>query len=355
MAAKKIRIGIAGAQWVGNRHAEAFRTIPGVELAAVADVDDQARMETQKAHGIAQGYADYVDMIKQGGLDAVVIALPTWMHAQASSRALRAGLHVLCEKPPTSNVAEMKRVARVAEATGMTYMFARQSRFNPGVLASRAAVRAGKLGTIYHGEAVWARSRWNALADPGWRMDSARGGGVLLDLGVHVIDEVWFCMGCPRPVEVSAGLHAGFRHFSKDPGRYTADDCATGLIRFENHATLAFLVTFALNGLPPGDRQPDGDPVTPQDWRAKVIYGSKGGLRTDSGTLIKGGCNDISAEMLPRTSTYSEFQGQARAFVRSIRSGSTPVSSAGQAVMIMQMLEAAQRSADKGKAIRIRH
>lgn len=347
MAAKKIRVGVAGARWVGGQHAAALRAIRGVDLAAVADIDDNAREEFRKKHGIAQGYEDYADMIKLGGLDAVAIALPTGMHAEACSRALRAGLHVICEKPPTSNVAEMKRVARIAEATGLTYMFARQSRFSPGVLASRRAVRAGKLGRIYHGEAVRVRSRWRELADPGWRMDRDSGGGVLLDLGVHAIDEVWFCMGCPRPVEVCAGLHAGFRHLAKEPKRYTADDCAAGLIRFEDDATLAFLVTFAVNGLSPGDGGRDG-------WGSSVVYGTKGGLRTGTGTLITGGSNDISAKELPRTARCSDFEGQAREFIRAVRSGSTPISSAEQAVMLMQILEAAQRSGDKGKAVRIR-
>ena len=351
MASKKIRVGVAGVRWVGDQHASALSKIRGVELKALADINESALVEAQKKHEVEQGFTDYNDMIKSGELDAIAIALPTGMHADACCRAMRAGLHVICEKPPTSNVAEMKRVARVAKETGMTYMFARQSRFNPAVLASRQAVKAGKVGKIYHGEAVWVRSRWGVLANPGWRMDRNGGGGVMLDLGVHVIDEVWFCMGCPRPVEVSAGLYAAFKHFSKKPKQYTADDCAAGLVRFENDVTLRFLTTFALNGLPPGTREaPENGPP---NWGARVIYGTKGGLQTSSGTLIAGGCNDLSAKKLPRTSKYGDFEGQAREFIRAVRSGSTPMSSAEQAVMLMQILEAARRSADKGKAVHI--
>ena len=351
MSTRKIRVGVAGVRWVGDQHASALGKIRGVEVAALADINESALAEARKKHGVEQGFADYNDMIKSGGLDAVAIALPTGMHADACCAAMRAGLHVICEKPPTSNVAEIKRVARVAKETGMTYMFARQSRFNPGVLASRKAVKAGKLGKIYHGEAVWVRSRWGVLANPGWRMDRNGGGGVMLDLGVHVIDEVWFCMGCPRPVEVSAGLYAGFKHFSKKPKQYTADDCAAGLVRFENDATLSFLVTFALNGLPPGGELPrEGTP----NWGSRVVHGTKGGLQTSSGTLITGGCSDLSAKKLPRTSKHGDFEGQAREFIRAVRSGTTPMSSAEQAVMLMQILEAARKSADNGKAVRIR-
>jgi len=352
MAVKKVRVGVAGVRWVGDQHASALSRIRGVELAALADINPDSLDGAKKKYGVDRGFADYNEMIKSGGLNAIAIALPTGMHADACCRAMRAGLHVICEKPPTSNVAEMERVARVAKETGMTYMFARQSRFNPAVLASRKAVKAGKLGRIYHGEAVWVRSRWGVLANPGWRMDRNGGGGVMLDLGVHVIDEVWFCMGCPRPVEVSAGLYAGFKHFSKKPKQYTADDCAAGLVRFENSVTLRFLATFALNGMPPGSKELP-DKGTP-NWGRRVIYGTKAGLDTSSGTLITGGCNDLSAKGLPLTSKYSGFEGQAREFIRAVRSGSVPMSSAEQAVMLMQILEAARRSADKGRAVRIR-
>jgi predicted dehydrogenase len=335
---------------VGNQHATALRAVPGVVLAAVADVDERARQEAGQTHSVSRLYGDYRDMIAAGGLDAMAIALPTGMHAEACCAALRAGLHVLCEKPPTSSVAEMKRVKRCADDTGLTYMFGRQSRFSPGVLASRRAIAAGRLGRVYHGEAVWVRTRWGALSQAGWRMDRKRGGGALLDLGVHAIDEVWFCMGCPRPVEVSAGLHAGFAGFSSAPELYTADDCAAGLLRFENGATLSFLVAFALNALPQGVKCAEGKPP---EWGHRALYGSRGGLLTGIGTLIRGGLDDLASAELPRTARHAPFEGQAREFIRAVRTGSAPLSSAEQALMLMRMLEAARRSADLGRAVRI--
>jgi predicted dehydrogenase len=335
---------------VGNQHATALRAVPGVVLAAIADADERVRHEAGQTHSVSRLYADYRDMIAGGGLDAVAIALPTGMHCEACCAALRAGLHVICEKPPTSSVAEMKRIKRCADDTGLTYMFGRQSRFSPGVLASRRAVAAGRLGRVYHGEAVWVRSRWAALSQAGWRMDRTRGGGVLLDLGVHAIDEVWFCMGCPRPIEVSAGLHAGFARFSAAPKLYTADDCAAGLLRFENGATLSFLAAFALNGLPQGVKCADGKPC---EWGHRAIYGTGAGLLTGSGTLIRGGPGDLVSADLPRTARHAPFEGQAREFIRAVRTGSTPLNSAEQALMLMRMLEGACRSADLGRAVRI--
>jgi predicted dehydrogenase len=181
-------------------------------------------------------------------------------------------------------------------------------------------------------------------------MDRKRGGGVLLDLGVHAIDEVWFCMGCPRPIEVSAGLHAGFARFSPTPEAYTADDCATGLLRFENGATMSFLVTFALNGLPQGVKSAEGKPP---EWGHRAIYGSRGGLLTGSGTFIRGGPGDLVSVELPRTARHAPFEGQAREFIRAVRTGSTPSNSAEQALMLMRMLEGARRSADLGRAVRV--
>ena len=183
-------------------------------------------------------FDDYRQMFGACDLDAVCIGLPTWMHAPVSQEAVQLGLHVLCEKPPSNDATELMPVTQLAETKGLVYMFVRQSRFTSQLMEGRRLVQAGELGDVYYAETRWIRTRWCSAR--GWRHDKAKGGGVLLDLGIHAIDNVWFMMGCPRPTEVMAGLYCTFSDLAPPEQTYTADDAACGFVRFENGCTLAF-------------------------------------------------------------------------------------------------------------------
>ena len=141
-------------------------------------------------------------------------------------------MHVLCEKPPSNDATELIPVTQLAASKGLVYMFVRQSRFTAQLMEGRRLVQAGALGDVYYAETRWIRTRWCSAR--GWRHDKAKGGGVLLDLGIHAIDNVWFMMGCPRPTEAMAGLYCNFAHLAPPEQTYTADDAACGFVRFEN-------------------------------------------------------------------------------------------------------------------------
>jgi predicted dehydrogenase len=213
-------------------------------------------------------------------------------------------------------------------------------------------IAAGKLGEVYHAEATWIRARWPRAATLNWRVEREHGGGVLLDLGVHVIDEVWFCLGCPKPVEISANLRGAFRRFSSAPDRYTADDGAAGLIRFENGVTLSFRVAFCLN-----TAGPDGGGEIPKDgaeWRSVCIYGTHAGIDMGRGLFVDGGVRDVRTRPIRPVGKRPEFESQAREFVRAVRSGKPPISSASEGTALMKMLAAAVRSSDRGRSVRVR-
>lgn len=348
---KKLHVGVAGCRWVGRCHAEGFSRRKDVELTALADQDADIRNDVGNTLGFKQTFEDYKQMIRGADLDAVVVALPTFMHFEACMTALRAGCHVLCEKPPTSTLAEMTGIAGEAEKRGLVYMFGRQPRFSPNVQAARRLVARSVLGDVYHAEASWVRARWRGLAGRSWRLDRKLGGGVLLDLGVHAIDEAWFCMGCPKPVEISAGMHTAFRRFAGHRASYTADDAAAGFVRFANGATLSFEVTFALNT--PG---PDGlDQYTNKtpEWGSTRLYGTKAGLDVKRGLLTTGGLDGVSVRPITAKGSTPVFEAQAREFVRAIQTGRPPLNSADQAVLLMRMLDAARRSGDTGRSVGI--
>jgi len=350
--AKRLRIGFMGATWPCRSHAKGFAALPGAKLAAVAEPDRGKRRAFRDAVGPLREFDDYRAMIEADGLDAVVVGLPTGMHFDATRASLEAGLHVLCEKPPTTNCREMIRVARMAKRKRLAYMFCRQPRFTPQSLAARRLVAAGRIGEVYHAEARWYRARGIPLGAGGWFVNRAKGGGVLLDLGIHAIDNAWFVMGCPRPVEAFAGLHCAFSHLAPKGVEYTAEDAAVGMIRFENGATLDFTVTFALNTAGPDAANVNGS--ARPEWGEVRIYGDKGGVDVTAGKFVAGRRRNVKVSALPiPAKPLPIFVAQAKDFLRAVRSGTEPTNSAGQAVMLMQMLDALRKSGDTRRAVRI--
>ena len=350
--AEKLRVGFMGATWPCRSHAEGLAEVKGVEFAAVADPDIEKRNAFVETFGAMREYGDYRRMIADADLDAAVIGLPTGMHFESTRRSLEAGLHVLCEKPPTTNAREMIKIGKLAKANGLTYMFARQPRFTPESLRARKLVEQGRIGKVYHAEGRWYRARGIPLRGDGWFVNKAKGGGVLLDLGIHSIDNAWFVMGCPRPVEVFAGLHCAFSYLAPKGVQYTAEDAAVGMIRFEDGATLDFTVTFALNTAGLDAANVEG--VTRPEWGEVKIYGDKGGIDVHAGKLVSGRKSNVKVTplRLPKK-PLPVFTAQSKEFVRAIRTGDDPINSAGQAVMLMQMLDALRKSGDTQRAVRI--
>ena len=202
---RKLRVGIIGAGWPGQQHARAVQAGKRAIVQACGEQNAERAAEFAKAFAPKTVYADYADLLGDPEVDAVVICLPNYLHFPAALTALAAGKHVLCEKPPTMNSAEMKVLQQEAEKRGLIYFFSRQFRFTPAMRTAHELISREALGSIYFAEAVWVRSRGIPLGLGGWFTEKKRsGGGALIDLGIHALDSAWFLMGTPRPVSVTA-------------------------------------------------------------------------------------------------------------------------------------------------------
>ncbi len=344
-----IKVGIIGLGGTIGSTTAILTAEPNVQLVALADPDPTRRKTVLDGIKGVRVFDDYRQMFDACNLDAVCIGLPTWMHASVSQEAIERGMHVLCEKPPSNDAAELIPVTQLAENSGLTYMFVRQSRFTSQLMEGRRLVEAGELGDVYYAETRWIRTRWCSAR--GWRHDKAKGGGVLLDLGIHAIDNVWFMMGCPRPTEVMAGLYCTFSHLAPPEQTYTADDAACGFVRFENGCTLHFAVAFSMNTT--NRHTPAaGTDLVKSETQEFHLYGTKAGL--ESGKLLVGTPDGVKVKPIEAPAQKAnEVTLQTREFIRAIREGDEPLNSGSQAVMLMQMLDAAMKSSEIGSAVAI--
>jgi predicted dehydrogenase len=187
---EKIRVGVAGCGTIAHQvHLPLLQTRRDVNLVAIADSDERALAETaQRVHGV-QPYHSLDDMLAEGGLDAVVIALPTGLHAAAACAVFDAGLHLYLEKPLATTVNDAALVMNAWRRSGRIGVMGFNCRANPLLVQMRELLRAGRAGRTVYLRTVFATA---ARPLPEWKRQRVSGGGALFDLGAHHIDLIRF-------------------------------------------------------------------------------------------------------------------------------------------------------------------
>ncbi|HSQ55195.1 MAG TPA: Gfo/Idh/MocA family oxidoreductase, partial [Gemmata sp.] len=221
------RVGLVGCGKVGTIHAAALKSIPEASLVACCDsAADRAAAFASQYGGRA--YADISTMLREGGVEIVIIGTPHPLHAEPAIRAAEAGAHVLVEKPMAASLADCDAMIAAARKGGIALGVISQRRFFEPVLRMKQAIDAGKLGTPALG--VFIQYSWRDaayyLSDP-WRGKwDTEGGGVLVNQSPHQLDILLWLMG---PAAEVSGEWANVNH----PG-VEVDDTAVASIRFKN-------------------------------------------------------------------------------------------------------------------------
>ncbi len=192
-----IRLGLIGTGGMANMHAEAFKRIKGVRLAACADlVGDRARAFAER-HGVAAAYGDWREMLAKERLDAVTNVTVDAAHAEVALACIGKGLAILSEKPLATTLRDAKKMAAAAKAAGVVNMVNFSYRNSSGLQQAAREVRKGKLGRVLHVESSYLQSwlvnaawgDWRTAPGMTWRLSSRHGSaGVLGDLGCHIYD-----------------------------------------------------------------------------------------------------------------------------------------------------------------------
>lgn len=207
---------------MGRMHWACWQRIPHAQVVAVCDSNPNLMRDVAKTVGNIQGagpgidldqvqvHSDVDSMLDQAGLDAVSITLPTHLHAEASVRALQAGLHVLCEKPMAPTLEGCDQMVVAAAESGKVLQIGHCIRFWPEYAAVAEVVRSGRYGAV---KAALLRRlspvpTWGVDA---WLTDPERSGGMALDLHIHDTDYLLYILGRPWAV-YSRGATLGPRH-----------------------------------------------------------------------------------------------------------------------------------------------
>lgn len=225
--ATTIRVGIAGAGFIGAVHARAYKQIPGVELVGVADpVAERAEAITGEVG--CQRFHDYTELF-EAGIDLISVCLPPALHLPAAEAAAQAGVHILMEKPITRTVAEADRMLAVCRDAGVYLMTGFTHHFYPEMREAKRLVDSGIIGKPL--TVLDSMSITYSFVLPWYRDKEIAGGGVFMCNAVHGFDRVSWVLG-QRITAITALVEPtqGSR----------AEDYGSALARFEGGAQGTF-------------------------------------------------------------------------------------------------------------------
>ena len=339
--ARAIGWGILGFGWVAQDYMAPAIAAAGDRLVAIADPDERARAVAAEA-GVA-AYADEADLLRDPAVEAVYVATPNHLHADAVERIAASGRAILCEKPMATTVPDAERMAEACRRSGVFYGTAFDQRHHPAHLAIRDAIAAGWIGRpaavriVY---ACWVGPDWSAGdARENWRIDAAKaGGGALIDLAPHGLDLVAFLLGEPL-TRVAALTQSRVQDYAVDDGAALIGTTQSG----------------ALASLHVAYNCPEALPR-----RRLEIVGSAGMIvaentmgQTPGGTVVLlDGASGARTALPVAEPELSPFTGQVRAFSRALSSGDRSAFSIEGDLHTMRLTEQAYAAAAAASAAR---
>lgn len=234
----KVRVGVVGVGWIAQVvHLPILQKLPEAELVAVCDRDKARSRLVAEKFGIKRTYSDLGAMLENEDLTVVIICTSTDAHRETAIACLKAGKHVLVEKPIARTYAEAAAIVEAGREARRLVMVGMNHRFRPDTMILRSFIEGKELGKVYYTKAGWLRKRPNNSTWITQREKS--GGGVFIDLGIVMLDMAFWMMGYPDVKRVSA------YHFSPTP-RGVEDTSVVSLI-LKTNALITIEVSWSLS------------------------------------------------------------------------------------------------------------
>jgi predicted dehydrogenase len=355
--AKKLKYGIIGCGGIANgKHLPALGKLPDIELAAFCDIIPARAKKANEEYAGGRGKIckTWQELLKED-LDAVCILTPNDSHCEISVGALKAGKHVMCEKPMAKSYREAKAMLAARDESGKLLTIAYQNRFRPDSLFLKAECAKGMLGEIYFAKATALRRRavptWGVFLD-----EKKQGGGPLIDIGTHSLDLTLFMMNNYEPAyavgtvyhKLNKDKEAGNPWGDWDTKKFTVEDSAFGFIVMKNGATIILQSSWALN-------------TTEVREAVTTLCGTKAGadMPQEGELVINGVKNNRQYVLSPalKAGSVAFFNGdiekpsdlEAQCFAKAIRGSGKLYVQPEEAAVVTMILEGIYDSAKTGK------
>ena len=351
----KIKVAIIGCGTIANSsHIPSYLKNDEVEIKYFCDIIPEKAEACVEKYGCGTAVADYHDFLNDPELDAVSVCTHNDFHSIISIDFMKAGKHVLCEKPAARILSEALEMQKVAHETGKILNIGVCNRFNTYVMKIKELIDAGELGEVYHVYASFRSHRSIPGIGGDFTIKAKSGGGSLIDWGVHFLDLIMYCCGDPKPLTASG---ESFCKLGKDIKNYTyksmwaedtadmngtfdVDDSVVGVVR-----TSGPVISF--NGA----------------WAQNIgksemfidFMGDKSGIRLNycSNFTLWSVKNGMLTETVVETKETNMYQNEINDFIRCIKTGDHNQQYIDNAVLTSKIMQAVYDSSDAKKEITI--
>jgi predicted dehydrogenase len=340
------RFGLIGAGGAAALHVPAMRTLPGIEVAAIADVDRSRAEEIATRYAIPEVFESTEALLANASVEALAVLSPHHMHLAAVRLAAERGVHVLVEKALAPTAEDADRMVEICKRHQVVLGGVLQYRFTPGARRLRQAVQDGSLGRIFLAS-VTAKFRRSAdyYTSAPWRGRKAEaGGGALTTQAIHTLDLLIYAMGMPRRVyaRTATVVH-----------RIEVEDLAVGLLEYGPDCVAVLQATTA------------AVPENPPQLEIHGVRGTAATFDNEGQVLFWASTLDAPGSLPDRWRTHaSAYQGQESGsynqavlaphaeniadFVAAVQEGRTPQVDGVEAGKVLRVIGALYASSASG-------
>lgn len=331
----KAKIGVIGLGGVAQLvHLPNFTKIPNADVTAVAETNKNRLRTIADKFGIKQIYNNHKDLLDKADVDAVIIATPTSTHKEIAIDCLNAGKDVLVEKPMARSFQEAKQIVDAAKKNKKILMVGMNLRYRPDTMLLRSFINTNEIGEPFYVKCGWIRKQ--SSGEKWFTKKEESGGGVIIDLGIHIMDLALWLLDFP---EISSVSTQNFHHYTKN-----VEDTSISCIKCTNSAVINIEVSWSL-------------PVE-KDHFFLEVYGTKGSFSINPFRLYKKVENDYinltpTQADNPAVLFKKSYLNELKSFIGAIN-GFNPVFSPGEeAMQRMKIIEAMYESASKKQEIKL--
>lgn len=355
---EKLKVGIIGCGGIANgKHLPAMKKAGCFELLGFCDLEKDRAKKAQQEYGTPKAavYTDYRELLKDPQLQAVYVLTPNKSHSFISIDAMRAGKHVMCEKPMAKTAAEAEAMLKTANETKRILTIGYQNRFRPDSAYLKQACANGDLGEIYYAKAHALRRR----AVPTWGVflnEEEQGGGPLIDIGTHALDLTLWMMDNYEPECVMGAVYKKLGQQTEtanawgdwDREKFTVEDSAFGFIKMKNGATIHLEAAWALNTL-------EVNEAKTSLCGTKAGADMKDGLRINTvkynRQVVERPALDAAGVAFYEGEGDDERVAEQQNFYAAVTAGAALVVKPEQALVVTRILEAIYESGAAGKPV----
>lgn len=331
---EKARIGVVGLGSVAQLvHLPNLSKINNAEITAVSEIKSSRLNAIAEKFGVKAKYRDHLEMLEKSELDAVIIATPTSTHKDIALDCIKAGKDILIEKPMARSFVEAKQIVDAAKKANVKLMVGMNLRFRPDIMLLRSLINSGEIGSTYYVRAGWIRQQ--SSTEKWFTKKEESGGGVITDLGIHLIDLSLWLLGYPQVESVSA---KNFFHNTK-----SVEDTSISFIRCKNSSVISLESSWSL-------------PVE-KDHFYLNLYGTKGSYSSNPFRVYKKMVEnymDLTPSQSDNTATLfkKSYMNELKSFIGAVK-GLNPVFSPGEESMErMKIIEAMYKSASENMEVK---